>query len=108
LLLSAALSGFDSRLLTADGHPLGAAKPADTANHMPEPPKPPNLPPKTRPEPPVSDQQKDPGVVRAWLTTAGLTLCVDRRFTDWLGRGQADCTGRAFAALSGDPKRVEE
>ena len=36
--------------------------------------------------PPATTQ--DPEVVRAWVTPQGATLCVDRRFTDWLGRDQ--------------------
>jgi len=52
--------------------------------------------------------KQDPDVVRAWITTSGITLCVDRRFTDWLGTSQGECVGRPFAALSEEGRRVEE
>lgn len=51
---------------------------------------------------------QDPDVIRAWVTPAGAMLCVDRRFTDWFGRGMAECAGRPFAAMSEQPARIEE
>jgi hypothetical protein len=45
--------------------------------------------------------------VRAWLTPSGLLLCVDRRFTDWLGRGQAESVGRAFSSMAEDEQQLE-
>ncbi|KAI8475137.1 MAG: hypothetical protein J3K34DRAFT_517581 [Monoraphidium minutum] len=55
----------------------------------------------------VGYAQEDPTTVRAWVTTAGLTLCVDRRFTDWLGLPQAECEGRPLAALAANPAVIE-
>jgi hypothetical protein len=54
---------------------------------------------------PVED---DPSVIKTWILPTGAVLCVDLRFTDWLGKTPADCVGRPFISLGVEPVRVGE
>lgn len=49
--------------------------------------------------------EDDPDVIKAWVLPTGSLLCVDMRFTDWLGKTPADCVGKHLTALALDPVR---
>jgi hypothetical protein len=50
----------------------------------------------------------DSGVVKAWVMPGGMVLCVDQRFTDWLGKVPTDCCGKPLASLAVDVDKMHE
>jgi len=52
--------------------------------------------------------EDDPSVIKTWILPTGAVLCVDLRFTDWLGKTPADCVGRPFISLGVEPVRAGE
>lgn len=45
---------------------------------------------------------QDPDIIKAWILPNGSILCVDLRFTDWLGKAPADCTGKMLVELGAE------
>lgn len=46
---------------------------------------------------PVED---NPDIIKVWTLPSGTVLCVDMRFTDWLGLTPTDCVGKHMSALA--------
>lgn len=51
----------------------------------------------------IKPLEQDPDTIKAWILPTGNILCVDLRFTDWLGIAPADCVGKHMSSLVSDP-----
>ena len=50
----------------------------------------------------ITPSVEDKNVVKAWIMPGGNLLCMDQRFTDWLGKNPADCVGRPLHILASE------
>jgi hypothetical protein len=50
----------------------------------------------------IHESAEDKNVVKAWIMPGGTLLCMDQRFTDWLGKSIVDCVGRPLHILASE------